>query len=118
MQFKLQKKIANKKSLRKKQNINIRIRGRKRNKVKSQVLKLFGINAAGIKSKVNSFNEVLSVLKPQIWMVEETKLKPNEKIKCEALKKFQVFYLSQQESQGGGLALGVDKMFHSTFINE
>ena len=51
-------------------------------------------------------------------MVEETKLKPHEKIKCESLNDFQVFYLSRQEAQGGGLALGVNKMFESTFITE
>ena len=68
--------------------------------------------------KINSFNDVLNRLKPHIWMVEETKLKPNETIKCGAAGDFQVFYLSRQNSQGGGLALGVSKMFESTFINE
>ena len=72
-----------------------RKRTMKRNKkIINHILKLYGINAAGIKSKTESFNEVLSVLKPNIWMVEETKLKPNEDIKCEALNDFQVFYLS------------------------
>ena len=51
-------------------------------------------------------------------MLQETKLKPHEQIKCEALSEYQVFYLSRQDSQGGGLALGVSKMFESTFINE
>ena len=51
-------------------------------------------------------------------MVEETKLKPHEKIKGEVIDEFQVFYLSWQESHGGGLALGVNKMFESTLINE
>ena len=96
-----------------------RKRTMKRNKkIINHILKLYGINAAGIKSKTESFNEVLSVLKPNIWMVEETKLKPNEDIKCEALNDFQVFYLSRQKSQGGGLALGVNKQLESTLINE
>ena len=51
-------------------------------------------------------------------MVEETKLKANETIKCDSLNEFQVYYLSRQETQGGGLSLGVNKMFESTFINE
>ena len=79
---------------------------------------MFGINSAGIKCKINSFNDVLNRLKPHIWMVEETKLKPHETIKCGAVGDFQVFYLSRQESQGGGLALGVNKMFESTLINQ
>ena len=86
--------------------------------MKNQILKIFGINAAGIRCKVDSFNDVLSRLKPNIWMVEETKLKPHENIKCEALEDFQVFYLSRQKSQGGGLAIGVNKMFESTLVNE
>ena len=115
MHTKRQEKIAHKQILRKKNNPQVRKRGMKRNKnLKSKILKVFGINAAGIKSKMDSFNEVLSVLKPQIWMVEETKLKPHENIRCGNLSDFQVFYLSRQESQGGGLALGVNKMFEST----
>ena len=97
---KLQEKIAHKQILRKKNNPQFRKRGNKN--LKSKILKVFGINAAGIKSKMDSFNEVLSVLKPQIWMVEETKLKPHENIRCGNLSDFQVFYLSRQESQGGG----------------
>ena len=61
-------------------------------------IKLFGINAAGIKCKIESFNEVLSKLKPQIWMIEETKLKPHESIECEGVNDFQLFYLSRQKS--------------------
>ena len=51
-------------------------------------------------------------------MLEETKLKPNETIRCEALDDFQVFYLNRQNSQGGGLALGVTKELESTLIKE
>ena len=52
----------------------------KRNKIKKfKTLKIFGANAAGIKIKLKSFDLVLKEVKPQIWMVQETKLKPNEK---------------------------------------
>ena len=61
---------------------------------------------------------VLKEVKPQIWMVQETKLKPNEKIKCESLNDYQVFYLNRQQSQGGGIALGVAKDLESTLIRE
>ena len=117
---KLQKKITHKISLRIKKNVpKLRKRCIKRNKkTKSNFLKLFGINAAGIKCKIESFNEILSILKPHIWMIQETKLKQHEHIKCEALSNFQVFYLSRQNSQGGGVALGVNKMFESTLLSE
>ena len=51
-------------------------------------------------------------------MLQETKLKPNEKIKWDSLSDFQVYYLSRQGSQCGGLALGVIKDLESTLIRE
>ena len=51
-------------------------------------------------------------------MIQETKLNSNEHIKCEALKDFQVFYLNRQESQGGGVALGIKNDIESTLIRD
>ena len=51
-------------------------------------------------------------------MLQETKLKTNERLSSEALKDFQVYYLSRKESQGGGIALGVTKDLESTLIRE
>ena len=84
----------------------------------SKHLKIFAANAAGISCKLKSFENILTKLKPQVWMLEETKLKPNGRIKCEALNDFQVFYLNRQKSQGGGLALGVHKEIESTLIRD
>ena len=39
--------------------------------LKSKDMKIFGINAAGIKSKLKSFNEVITRINPKIWMVQE-----------------------------------------------
>ena len=50
-------------------------------------------------------------------MIEETKLKPHEQLKGGSLDEFQVYYLSRQKSQGGGIALGINKMFESTLLN-
>ena len=86
--------------------------------MKSNSLKIFGVNAAGIKSKLKSFDEILTRLNPQVWMLQETKLKPDEKISCEASKAFQIYYLNRQNLQGGGLALGVVKELESTLIRE
>ena len=110
LQTKLRAKIAQKSSIRMKSNLKLRKRCMKRNaNTKNHILKLYGINSAGIKSKMQSFENVLSQLKPHIWMVEETKLKPHEKIKGEVIDEFQVFYLSRQESHGGGLNLELTK---------
>ena len=98
--------------------MNKRKRFHKRVKSKLNYLKIFGINSAGIKSKSKSFEDVLRTLKPKIWMMQETKLKPNEKISCASIDEFQVFYLNRQLSQGGGIALGVSKDVDSTLIKE
>ena len=76
------------------------------------------MNCAGIKSKLRSFEAVLKELKPTIWMLQETKLRPHERITCASLSDYQVHYLSRQTSQGGGVALGVNKTVESTFVNE
>ena len=76
------------------------------------------MNCAGIKSKSISFEAVLKDLKPSIWMLQETKLRPNEQIACASLSDYQVYYLSRQRSQGAGVALGVNKNLESTLVNE
>ena len=80
--------------------------------------KIFGINCAGIKSKLKTFNNVLNRIQPKVWMLQETKLKTNEFLSCEALKPFEVYYRNRQETQGGGIAMGVDKNLKSTLVKE
>ena len=89
-----------------------------KNKIISKSVKFYGINAAGIKSKLKSFDNIISVLKPSIWAIQETKLKPGETIKCESENEYQIFYLNRQKSQGGGIALGVDKRIETTLIRD
>ena len=57
-------------------------------------------------------------LEPQVWSVQETKLKNNETLKSEVLEKYQVYYLNRQLSGGGGLAVGIDKNIESALIRE
>ena len=99
-------------------NIKKRKRSHKRNKIKNKCFKVFGINCAGIKSKLKSFDNLIRKVQPNIWMLQETKLKLNEKIACASLSDFQVYYLNRQESQGGGVALGISKDLKSTLIKE
>ena len=94
-----------------------RCENRKTNLI-SRTLNIFAANAAGIKSKYKSFEKVLLSLKPQIFMLQETKLRANEVIKCETSKDFQIFHLNRQNKQGGGLAVGIEKRIESTLIRE
>ena len=91
----------------------------KRNKIiLNSNLRILGVNAAGIQSKLKSFDYVLQHLKPQIWTVQESKLRPNQKLKSEAAKSFEVFYLNRKEAQGGGLIVGVHKDIESALVRE
>ena len=87
-------------------------------KNKKSLFRIFGINCAGIKSKLKTFNDVINRTKPKVWMIQETKLKPNELISCEATQNYQVYYRNRQVSQGGGIAMGIDKDIKSTLIRE
>ena len=93
-------------------------RNKKRNKNLDKSFTIYGINSAGIKSKLKSFDGVLNRIKPQIWMMQETKLKTNEQISCVSLSNYQVYYLNREKSQGGGVALGVNKDLESALIRE
>ena len=81
-------------------------------------LRIFGVNCAGIKSKLDSFEDILSRINPQIWTIQETKLKPNENLKSDLAKKYQIYTLSRIESEGGGLAIGVHNDIESTLVKE
>ena len=59
-----------------------------RNKKENNNFKIFGINSAGIKSKLLTFEAVLKCIQPSIWMLQETKLKSNETIPCDSLSEF------------------------------
>ena len=107
------KKILKQKKSKKKKKLY-----RKRKKKGSCPFKIFGINCAGIKSKIKTFDNVIKKVQPKIWTLQETKLKSNEIIKCEAVSSYQVYYRNRQNSQGGGIALGVDKNLKSTLIRE
>ena len=107
------KKILKQKKSKKKKKLY-----RKRKKKGSCPFKIFGINCAGIKSKIKTFDNVIKKVQPKIWTLQETKLKSNETIKCEAVSSYQVYYRNRQNSQGGGIALGVDKNLKSTLIRE
>ena len=85
---------------------------------KTSQFRMIGVNAAGIKCKLDSLNDILKRLKPQVWSIQESKLKPNETLQGEETDKFQIFYLNRKDSLGGGIAVGIDKDIESTLVRE
>ena len=67
---------------------------------------------------MKSFDAILKELTPTVWMLQETKLRPNEQILCASVDDYQVYYLNRQKLEGGGIAIGVNKNTESTLINE
>ena len=79
----------NKKVLKQKKPKNRKRYEKRKYKNKCNSFKIFAANAAGIKCKTRLFDQIISSLKPKIWILEETKLKANEKISCEAVGDFE-----------------------------
>ena len=56
---------------------------RKSAKSFTKSLRLLGVNAAGLRSKLTTFKKVLLELKPSVFFIEESKYKEIEKFKFE-----------------------------------
>ena len=95
-------------------------RGLRRNRKKQYQRKLsfVGINAAGLSSKMSSFDSVLKSLKPTVFFVEETKLKTSGRIKTENSRGYQIFELNRTGKAGGGLAIGALNDTEPIWISE
>ena len=95
-------------------------RSLRRNKKKKfqNNLVLVGVNAAGISSKLTSFDDLLSSLLPSVFFIEETKLYTGGRIKTENSAKYQIFELNRKHKSGGGLAIGALTDVEPVLISE
>ena len=59
---------------------------RKRNKIKNGTLKIYDVNAAGVMSKIHSFENNLRDENPSVFCIQETKLRKPNQIKTETAK--------------------------------
>ena len=78
-------------------------------------MRLLGINAAGIKSKLFTFRKVLATLNPSIFFLEESKYKNAGNMKFD---NYIVFELVRQSKEGGGLAIGCAKELQPVWVRE
>ena len=75
-----------------------------------------GVNAAGIRSKMTSFKDTLNRLEPEVFFIEETKMKEEGKLKFE---NYDVFELTRKSRDGGGgLAIGCKKALQAAWVRE
>ena len=89
---------------------------RKRKKMSMNILKIIGVNCAGLMSKINSFEKLLKDEHPSIFCLQETKLKKPNQIKTESAKNFTMYELNRKNSNGGGLCIGVYKDLKSVWV--
>ena len=89
---------------------------RKGNKQKS--IKIIGINAAGLSTKIESFENLLDSENPSIFIIQETKFTRKNQLNIAAAKKFDMYPLLRKNSGGGGLLIGALKDLHSNWISE
>ena len=81
-------------------------------------LKCVGVNAAGLASKLLSLDVMLRELQPSIFMIQETKLYRQGKIKTDQAEKFAIYELNRKNSRGGGLCIGALHSLDPVWIAE
>ena len=91
---------------------------RKKGKISERFFKVIGVNAAGLMSKIESFEKLLRDKQPSVFCLQETKLKKPNKIKTESSKHFTIYELLRKNSGGGGLCIGVHKDLRPVWISQ
>ena len=81
-------------------------KNRRKNKLKMVDLTLVGTNAAGIKSKMESFYHTINKFKPSVFMIQETKQNKKGLIKVPG---YQIFEKVRENRGGGGLLTCIDE---------
>ena len=82
----------------------------------SKSLRFLGINAAGLRSKILTFQKVLKDLKPSVFFIEETKLKDAGKVKFD---NYLVFEKTRKKKiNGGGIAIGCIEELNPVWVKE
>ena len=79
---------------------------------------MVGVNAAGIFSKLTSFDDMLFTLSPSVFFIQETKLYTAGKIKTTNSQNYQIFELNRTNKSGGGLAIGALNDIEPVLISE
>ena len=80
-----------------------------------KTLRLIGVNANGLKSKLSTFKKVIFDLQPALFFIQESKYKTEGRFKIE---NFQIFELIRKNKEGGGLALGCLKELKPVWLRE
>ena len=98
-------------------NVKKTQRGKRKNKITiKKHVRFLGVNAAGIRSKITSFKNTLNSLRPEVFFIEETKMKDEGKIEIENYDVFEL--VRKSKDGGGGLAIGCKKELQASWVRE
>ena len=84
--------------------------------INAHLIKVYGINSAGLMNKLDSFENVLQEVKPSIFCIQETKLKRSNQIKTKSSQIFTIYELNRKYKGGGGLCVGVHKDLQPVWV--
>ena len=79
-------------------------------------MKIAGVNAAGLMSKIESFEKLLLDEAPSIVCVQESKIRKPNQIKTASSKKYIIYELHRKNKSGGGLCIGVLKDLQPVWV--
>ena len=91
---------------------------RNKNKAKEQKLTFVGVNCAGLNSKLNSLDSLISQLNAIVIFFTRVKHRKQGKIGAANLKNYQVYQLIRKNSQGGGMAIAAHKDLNPIWLGE
>ena len=79
-----------------------------------------GVNAAGLASKLDTFDHAVKSLQAKLFFVQEVKQRSVGNIKTDCLSNYQLFELARtkQRVSGGGLMIGVDNNLQALQVRQ
>ena len=86
-------------------------RGSNKRKQPTEKLTITGTNANGLKSKKDSLLNLLSTDNPQVFMIQETKMKKKNQMEVQG---YELFEKVRKGKDGGGVMIGVKKDLEGT----
>ena len=86
-------------------------RSRKKSSVIKQQssLKIISCNAANLKNKMSSLDNVINSFGVSLFCIQESHLRKKGQIKFSTLNEFQIYELNRELKGGGGLVIGTRK---------
>ena len=81
-------------------------------------LNIFSCNSNGLKSKLQSLENLVNNIRPSVFAIQESHMSKIGQIKFESSKNYQIYEHVRFSKNGGGLALGIIKELEPVWIKD